>query len=140
MNTKNKHFKNIIQWILAAALAFVLANILIIPYWYAPGWTSRDSGATPAIYHAGKTVINGHEGYGWAHVDERGYLNEDKPLADEVVLVMGCSHTKAIEVPMNKRYTSLLNKLKTLNLIHARNSGVKGTYIKILEPALQEWR
>lgn len=37
-------------------------------------------------------------------------------------------------------YTSLLNKLKTLNLIHARNSGVKGTYIKILEPALQEWR
>jgi hypothetical protein len=42
-------------------------------------------------------------------VDERGYLNEDKPLADEVVLVLGCSHTKGIEVPMDKRYTSLLN-------------------------------
>lgn len=109
MKNKNKHFKNIIQWILAAALAFVLANILIIPYWYAPGWVNRDSGATPAIYHADKTVINGYEGYGWAHVDKRGYLNEDKPLADNVVLVLGCSHTKATEVPMDKRYTSLLN-------------------------------
>lgn len=109
MKNKNASLKNFIQWILAAVLAFVLANILILPYWYAPGWVSRDTGATPAIYHAGKTVINGYEGYGWAHVDERGYLNENKPLADEVVLVLGCSHTKGIEVPMDKRYTSLLN-------------------------------
>ena len=109
MKNKNASLKNFIQWILAAVLAFVLANILIIPYWYALGWVSRDTGATPAIYHAGKAVINGYEGYGWAHVDERGYLNEDKPLADEVVLVLGCSHTKGIEVPMDKRYTSLLN-------------------------------
>lgn len=109
MKHTNKHFKNFIQWTLAAIVAFALANILILPYWYAPGWVSRDSGATPAIYHAGKTVINGYEGYGWATVDSRGYLNEEKPLADEVVLVLGCSHTKGIEVAMDKRYTSLLN-------------------------------
>ena len=67
MKNKNTSLKNFIQWILASVLAFVLANILILPYWYAPGWVSRDTGATPAIYHAGKTVINGYEGYGWAH-------------------------------------------------------------------------
>lgn len=110
MKQINTKLKNFIQWIVAAIVAFALANTLILPYWYAPGWVSRDSGATPAIYHAGKTVINGYEGYGYATVDARGYLNEDKPLADEVVLVLGCSHTKGIEVPMDKRYTSLLNE------------------------------
>jgi len=110
MKSTNRKFKNFIQWILAAIVAFVFANVLILPYWYAPGWVSRDSGATPAIYHAGKTVINGYEGYGWASVDQRGYLNEDKPLAEEVILVLGCSHTKGIEVAMDKRYTSLLNE------------------------------
>ena len=111
MKLKSSNIKNIIQWILAFALAFGLANLLILPYWYAPGWVLRDFGSTPAIYHAGKTVLNGYEGYGFATVDERGYLNEDKPLADEVVLVLGCSHTKGIEVPMDKRYTSLLNDM-----------------------------
>lgn len=109
MKLKSTNIKNFIQWILAIAIAFALANVLILPYWYTPGWVSRDHGATPAIYHGNQIVINGYEGYGYSTVDSRGYLNENKPLADEVVLVLGCSHTKGIEVPLGQRYTDLLN-------------------------------
>lgn len=145
MKFKSTKLKNLIQWILAFAVAFGLANLLILPYWYAPGWVSRDSGSTPAIYHAGKTVINGYEGYGYATVDERGYLNENKPLADEVVLVLGCSHTKGIEVPMEKRYTSLLNdKLSSGDdsQLYVYNMAIDGFYFPQIaagfKAALQE--
>lgn len=107
--TKNPH-KNLLQWALAAFIAFCVANLLIIPYWRAPGWIARSAGATSAVYHAGTTLINGYEGYGIMNVDSHGYLNPDLPLADSYVLALGCSHTKAIEVAMDERYTSLLNK------------------------------
>lgn len=145
MKIKSSNIKNFIQWLLAIVVAFALANILILPYWYTPGWVSRDQGATPAIYHANQMVINGYEGYGYANVDQRGYLNEDKPLADEVVLVLGCSHTKGIEVPMGQRYTDILNdKLSggDDSKLYVYNMAIDGFYLpQIVEgfqAALQE--
>lgn len=105
----NNRFRNLVQWVLAAFIAFCVANVLILPYWKAPGWIARDAGATSALYHAGTTLVNGYEGYGIANVDSHGYLNKDLPLADSFILALGCSHTKAIEVAMEERYTSLLN-------------------------------
>lgn len=105
----NNRIKNFVQWMLAAFIAFCVANLLILPYWKAPGWISREAGATSALYHSGTTLVNGYEGYGIANVDSHGYLNEDLPLADSFVLALGCSHTKAIEVAMDERYTSILN-------------------------------
>ncbi len=105
----NNRIKNLIQWMLAAFIAFCVANVLILPYWKAPGWIARNAGATSALYHSGTTLVNGYEGYGIANVDSHGYLNEDLPLADSFVLALGCSHTKAIEVAMDERYTSILN-------------------------------
>lgn len=105
----NNRIKNLIQWMLAAFIAFCVANVLILPYWKAPGWIARNAGATSAIYHSGTTLVNGYEGYGIANVDSHGYLNKDLPLADSFVLALGCSHTKAIEVAQDLRYTSILN-------------------------------
>lgn len=131
MKQKKRNIKNFIQWILACIVAFVLANALILPYWYAPGWIPRAGCSTSAIYHAGEFVINGYEGYGYSHVDFRGYLNEDLPVAQDHVLVLGCSHTKGTEVPMGKRFSSLLNdKLSggDDSILYAYNLSIDGFY------------
>lgn len=142
----NNRFRNLVQWMLAAFIAFCVANILILPYWKAPGWISRSSGATSAIYHAGTTLVNGYEGYGVMNVDSHGYLNEELPLADSFVLALGCSHTKAIEVEADERYTSILNDALSGgddSKLYVYNLAIDGFYfpdiVKGFEAALAEF-
>ncbi len=142
----NNRFKNLVQWVLAAFIAFCVANILILPYWKAPGWISRDTGATSAVYHSGTTLVNGYEGYGILDVDSHGYLNEDLPLADSFVLALGCSHTKAIEVSPDERYTSILNEAlsgRDDSSLYVYNLAIDGFYfpdiVKGFEAALAEF-
>ncbi len=142
----NNRLRNSVQWVLAAFIAFCVANILILPYWKAPGWLSRSAGATSAVYHANTTLINGYEGYGIANVDRHGYLNENLPLADSYVLILGCSHTKAIEVAMEERYTSILNEALSggdRSRLYVYNLAIDGFYfpdiVKGFEAALAEF-
>lgn len=142
----NNRFRNLVQWMLAACIAFCVANVLILPYWKAPGWIARDAGATSALYHAGTTLVNGYEGYGIMNVDSHGYLNEDLPLADSFVLTMGCSHTKAIEVAPDERYTSILNEAlsgRNNSHLYVYNLAIDGFYfpdiVKGFEAALAEF-
>lgn len=131
---------------LAAFIAFCVANLLVLPYWKAPGWIARDTGATSALYHAGTTLVNGYEGYGIINVDSHGYLNEDLPLADSFVLAMGCSHTKAIEVASDERYTSILNEALSGgddSKLYVYNLAIDGFYfpdiVKGFDAALAEF-
>ncbi|MBQ7954985.1 MAG: hypothetical protein IJ282_04490 [Lachnospiraceae bacterium] len=141
-----KRIKNFLQWVLAAFIAFCVANLLILPYWQAPGWIYRNSGATSAIYHSGTTLVNGYEGYGTSQVDDHGYLNPDLPLADSYILALGCSHTKAIEVPAAKRYTSILNEALSqgdFSKLYVYNLAIDGFYytdiVKGFDAALAEF-
>lgn len=76
-----------------------------------PGWLERAGGATSAIWRPGGLISQMAEGHGIQTVDRNGYVNPDIPLEEEgYILVLGSSHTMAIEVPMETKYVSLLNE------------------------------
>ena len=71
-------------WAAAAAAAFLVCNALVFFYHHPAGWIERDSSATVAIWKPGSTLRMGTEGCGVYTVDQRGYLNPELPLADNL--------------------------------------------------------
>lgn len=98
-----------LQWIAAALVAVLLCNGLLWLYHDPAVWMARQGGATDAIWHPGARLVMGTEGRGVHRVDSRGYLNPEKPLSEDFVLVVGSSFTQGKEVPAGQRFTDLLN-------------------------------
>lgn len=103
----------IMQWLVAIALAVVLCNILLAFYHRPAGWIERTESATNAIWRPGSTLLMGTEGRGRYKVDKDGYLNADLPKQEGYCLVLGASYTQGKEVEFGKRYTDLLNNMLT---------------------------
>lgn len=101
----------IIQWLVAIALALVSLNILLMFYHRPAGWIERTESATNAIWRPGSTLLMGTEGRGRYKVDKDGYLNANLPKQEGYCLVLGASYTQGKEVEFGKRYTDLLNSM-----------------------------
>lgn len=89
----------------------VIASLIInfIPYNYLPGCIDRKNGATLSIWRPSGYIIKLNEGAGFYKVDKKGYVNDDKPIADNYTLIVGSSFTQGKEVPKGYRYTDILN-------------------------------
>ena len=101
--------RQIIQWIFAGTVAFLLVNVLLAFYSRQVGWIDRDKGSTLAILNPNSIIVMGTEGRGIHKVDKRGYVNDTDELADNYILAMGASFTQGKEVKAGERYTDLLN-------------------------------
>lgn len=122
--------KTLAAWIVAIAISFCLVNLLIFFYFHQPGWISRSEAATGAIWDPGSRYSNWLEGFGAGKVDENGYINQYPIAEDNYILVMGSSHTQGKEVPMDERYTELVNsKITAEPKEYIYNIGTDGHYL-----------
>ena len=100
----------ILQWIVAVIIAILIVNLFCFVYNRNLAWIDRDKAATIGIWYPNKILVKGTEGYGIYKVDKNGYLNDDLPLVNNYILVVGSSFTQGKEVQNGKRYTDLLNE------------------------------
>lgn len=101
--------KDAVKWAGALALAYILANICLIPYYhYTPGIPLEVNG-THEIYYPGSSFWTAGEGRSSGRFDENGYLNPAGSKEDDYVLVMGSSHTMGKEVPEGLSYSRILS-------------------------------
>ena len=102
--------KGLLSWLAAAMVAAVLCNCALWLCHDPAVWIAREGGATDAIWHPGARLVMGTEGRGVHRVDSRGYLNPEKPLGSDYVLVVGSSFTQGKEVPAGQRFSDILNR------------------------------
>jgi len=115
----------------AVLLAFLTVNGLCFFYYSMPGWYERSSDATSAVWQPGGRIVQALEGAGSHTVDENGYVNPKKPLADsDYVLVLGSSHTVGENVSMRDKYTTLLEGMLygDSDRLHIYNMAQHGHY------------
>ena len=101
--------KQLLQWIFALVLGFLIANALCFFYERPVGWLDTPNGAATSVWRPGAVMVHGTEGYGIARVDRNGFLNPEGILADRYVLMMGSSHTQGKEVCPAQRYSTLVS-------------------------------
>ena len=101
--------KQLLQWIFALVLGFLIANALCFFYERPVGWLDTPNGASTSVWRPGAVMVHGTEGYGIARVDRNGFLNPEGILADRYVLMMGASHTQGKEVCPAQRYSTLVS-------------------------------
>lgn len=131
MQCKNvkKRIMQVFSWILAIAIGFAIVNSIVFFYYNRPAWLMREEGATSGIYHPNQTIYYAYEGFGINTTDKNGYVNPQKPLAEQYILTLGASHTQGKEVMMEERYTSLLNeKIGNVEELTVYNMAVDGNY------------
>ena len=107
-----------------------------------PEWLDTPNGATPFVRKPYSGLVHGTEGYSISKIDSRGYVNLDKPLSDNYVLMMGSSHTQGKEVPEDKRYSALVSEqIANDGLLHAYNIACDGnkldTHIEYFDAAVK---
>ena len=100
----------ILQWLGAVLIAALIMNVICFAYNRSLGWIDRENGATFGIWYPNKYLVHGTEGYGIYKVDSRGYLNNELPLEENYILVVGSSYTQGKEVLLGNRFSDLLNK------------------------------
>ena len=101
--------KQLLQWIFALVLGFLIANALCFFYERPVGWLDTPNGEATSVWRPGAVMVHGTEGYGIARVDRNGFLNPEGILADRYVLMMGASHTQGKEVCPAQRYSTLVS-------------------------------
>lgn len=122
--------KTIAVWLFAIAISFGFVNLFIFIYFHQPGWISRSEAATNAIWNPGSSYSNALEGFGAGKIDENGYINQYPLAEDNYILVMGSSHTQGKEVPIDERYTELVNrKITAEQKEYIYNIGTDGHYL-----------
>lgn len=136
--------KQIIGWLGAFILSFLIVNGVMFFYFKRPAWISRDEGASTGIYYPERNIVYAYEGFGINETDQNGYVNPNVELESKYILVMGSSHTQAKEVMAEERYSNLINqKITDENKLYVYNIAIDGNYyptiVKHFEAALQEF-
>ena len=109
MGSGRAALRQLLGWLLAAALAVLVCNGVLYVYHHPPAWIDRQNGATNGILNPGSRYLHGQEGRGLHLVDEKGYLNPDLPLARDYALLVGSSYIQGKEVPAGQRLVDLMN-------------------------------
>lgn len=102
--------KRIISLCLAALLAFLLVNGTLFLYERPVGWVDTPNGPSTAVRKPHTLLVHGTEGYSATRIDSYGFTNEDYPLSDEYILMMGASHSQGKEMGCEYRYSAIVNR------------------------------
>ena len=133
--TKQKEYMNnaihrIVEWIMSIIIGFLVVNTICFLYERPVGWYDTINGVSTSVWHPGKVIVHGTEGYGKIIVDENGFLNPSGELADEYILMLGTSHTQGKEVDCEKKYSVLVNdQIGDDNKLHTYNISTDGNFL-----------
>lgn len=106
--------KKAIKIILAAALGIVLLDIFCAFYYNPTGYVKSVHGATDLVRESGAFTSRATEGIAWMAMDENGYNNAEVP-EDIFVLMMGSSHTEALNVMQHENASAYLSAMLSEN-------------------------
>ncbi len=139
--TKSK-IKQAFEWVYVVVIGFLVANLLCFAYERQPGWLDTPNGASASVWEPNAIIIHGKEGFSISRVDDNGYMNPQKRLAEKYVLMMGSSHTQGKEIAPEKKYSMLVNEyLADDDLLHTYNIACDGsnltTHIKYFKAAME---
>lgn len=130
---KNSCLKTILwltEWGICIAVGFLIVNTICFFYERPVGWYDTINGVSTSVWHPGKLIVHGTEGYGRIMVDENGFLNPSGQLADEYILMLGTSHTQGKEVNSEKRYSVLVNnRIASDNRLYTYNIAADGHFL-----------
>lgn len=101
--------KRILSFCVAAVLSFFLVNGIVFLYERPVAWIDTPNGASLAIRKPNALLVHGTEGYSVSRVDENGFTNPNYTLSDQYILLMGASHSQGKELPVEKRYSAIVN-------------------------------
>lgn len=98
--------------ILGVLIGIILLDIFCAFYYNPTGYVTDDTGATDLIREPGAFTSRATEGVAWMTMDENGYNNPAVPGEEGVfVLLMGSSHTEALNVLPENNTAAQLEKL-----------------------------
>lgn len=107
--------KKFVSICVAFLLAFLVVNSVLFVYKRTVSWIDTPNGVCLGLRKPHSTLILGTEGYGITKIDSYGFTNQDFPLADEYILMMGASHTQGKEINSSCRYATIVNNALTDN-------------------------
>ncbi len=125
----------ILSWGLALLVALLIANGISFFYRSGAGSIQRENAYSTSIRTPNSSIVRASEGYGINHVDAKGYLNnDDLPLSEHYILLMGSSHAEALQVMQKDNMVSVLNDRIDPTVRTVYNLGTAGqTLPRIIE-------
>lgn len=125
--------KQIAGWLAAFMIAAFICNAVCFLFYDPCQELTRAHGATTGYLLPDSHGVYGLEGYCLASVDDRGYVNRDIPRADDYYVAAGASHTEGLFIPLDRRYSDVLNdKLFDDGKLHIINIGKSGNYFSVV--------
>ena len=108
--SENSLYKNVLQFGLCLLITGIIINFLLYGYYRRPPKIVVQA-ATDKIWAANSLIIDRTEGFGTVRTDANGYNNTFLPSdVDNYILLMGSSHTQAINVDQDENYACLLTQ------------------------------
>lgn len=99
--------------VIAVVAALCILNLFCTWYYNPTAYDHSDARATDTVREAGAFTSRATEGNAWAVIDANGYNNTPEQLSKGrvAVLMMGSSHTEALNVAQTESASYLLNKM-----------------------------
>lgn len=104
-----KPFKKIMKCLLAGITAFAILCFIIIPYSLTPIHIENPEGNTDYVWAANSLWCKMTEGISFGKFDAKGY-NNTQVIEDPDIVIMGSSHTEAVNVMPSESYAAVLGK------------------------------
>lgn len=121
----NQKWKSLLRGAAGALAALVVLDVFCAWYYNPTAYEWDEYQATDVIRTPGAWTSRATEGVAWMRMDENGYNNPSVPGPEGVsVLMMGSSHTEALNVMQDQNASSLLGEL-------LRADGVEGCVYNI---------
>lgn len=102
--------KQKIKIILAVVTGIILLDVFCMFYYNPTGYVDSEHGATDLVRESGAFTSRMTEGIAWMEMDENGYNNAAVPEKISV-LMMGSSHTEALNVMQDENASAYLAEM-----------------------------
>ncbi len=126
-NVAKKLFKIVLSGVVAAAVL----NVICLVYYNPPKAISQLDKYTNFKYEDNKFWSSMKEGFGYGKIDGSGY-NNPETVGNPDIVVIGSSHTEALQVAGDENYSAKLERLlkedtSADNNFTVKNLGISGT-------------
>lgn len=121
-----KILKNLAKCILAGIVAVAILCLILMPYYLTPVHIENPEGNTDYVWPANAPWCRMTEGIAYGRFDARGYNNAEV-VAHPDILVLGSSHTEAVDVLQTENFAALLGQ-RFRDTYTVYNMGISGHF------------
>ena len=119
-------FKSLLKCALAGITAVVILCVILAPYSLSPVHIANPEGNTDYIWPADSLWCKMTEGISYGRFDAKGYNNKEV-IENPDILVLGSSHTEAVNVLQSENFAALLGQ-KFNGVYTVYNMGISGHF------------